>query len=225
MSQAYTRQLRVYIATTTADQSSFAAALSMWLVSVGHLLIPAQADLPNKVLAARTCDLCLVVLGPVFGPRDPLSSFSHTELEVAAAADAQAGKVLVFAQDTVAHPTSPEQQEFIERLRNFTGGTFQQTCAAPEELVAQVRSALATWRPPTTRTSQAPTLMPEHALMISSTGDLLAERDAIHAVLDEEGLPAIDYLRAASEAVAPIDRVMSWAAGCQALLLILGPRY
>lgn len=218
--------LTVHLCTPTPDQERFVQPLRAWLAAQDHHCDDlTAAPLAMRLTAARDCDLCLVLLGPTFGVRDPLSSFSHAELEAAAAADAQPGKVLVFAEEGVESPTSPEQREFIERLRNFTGGTFQTICRTPNELIAQLRAALAVWRPPAPRAPSAPAAVPAGAVMISSTGDLIPERDAAHALLVELGLPVIDYLRAASEAVAPLERVVSWAGGCRALLLILGPRY
>lgn len=223
---AVTAGLTVHICTATEDQRAFMEALRAWLVAQGYRMT-AMRDVPlvTKLEAARACDLCLVLLGPTFGVRDALYSFSHAELEAAAAADAQPGKALVFAEERVETPTSAEQREFVERLRNFTGGKMQTVCRTPDELIEQVRAALSAWRPPAPRALAGPAAVPLGAVMISSTGDLIPEREVAHALLDELSLPAIDYLRAASEAVAPLDRVISWAAGCQALLLILGPRY
>ncbi|HEY7835037.1 MAG TPA: HEAT repeat domain-containing protein [Ktedonobacterales bacterium] len=221
-------RLAVHICTPTPDQRLFTEALRAWLADHSHRADDlGAAPLSAKLAAARSCDLAVVLLGPTFGVRDPLSSFSHAELEAAAAADAQPGKVLVFAEEGVEAPTTPEQREFIERLRNFTGGTFQTICHTPAELIAQLQAALAVWRPPAprARADATPAAVPDGAVMISSTGDLVHERDAAYDALVARGLPVIDYLRAASEAVAPLERVVSWAVGCQALLLILGPRY
>jgi hypothetical protein len=217
---------RVHICTTTPDQAPFDAVLRAWLRRQGHVtLTDAGAARSARIAAARACDLCILLLGPSFGPCDPFSSFSDTELEAAAAADVHFGKLLVFAQSDVDRATSPEQREFLDRQRGFVGGTFQATARTPEELVAQVAAALRTWRPPSARGSNDPLQVPERAVMISSTGDLVAERDAVGAVLAERRTPAIDYLRAASEPVPPLDRVISWARDCRALALILGSRY
>lgn len=216
----------VHICTMTDDQRPYGYALRSWLVAAGHRLT--QTDgLPmlTRLEAVRGADLCIVLLGPTFGACDPLSSFSDAELEAAAAADANSGKLLVFAQAGVDEPTSPEQREFIDRLRNFAGGTFQATCQTPDDLIRQVQSALVAWQPPRPREQPHAIEPPPGALMISSTGDLVAERAAVHDLLDHEGFPIIDYLRAASETVAPIERITTWAGGCGALVLILGSRY
>jgi hypothetical protein len=210
----------------TDDQQPYEIALRAWLKRQGHTLVTASSDqLLKKLDAARQSDLCLVVLGPTFGPRDPLSSFSHTELETSAAADIHPGRVLVFAQVDAEQSISPEQHEFIDRLRNFVGGTFQTTCHNPTELIVQVNDALVAWQPPKPSEPQRPLEVPRGAAMIRSTGDLLGERQAVRTILEKRQIPVIDYLHAPGESVAPIDRVISWARECQVLLLILGSRY
>lgn len=216
----------VHICSTTEDQRAFEHALRTWLLTNGYRLTePDGLPLLSRLEIVRTADLCLVLLGPTFGTCDSLSSFSTAELEAAVAADAHPGKLLVFAQAGVDGPTSPEQREFIDRLRNFAGGTFQSTCQTPDELIRQVQSALSVWQPPRPREQVRAAEPPPGALMISSTGDLVDERNLVHEMLDQEGYPVIDYLRAASETIAPIERITTWASGCDALLLILGSRY
>lgn len=216
---------RVHIATMTPDQAAYDAELRRWLRQQGHSILAAPtASLEDKLAAARTADLCLVLLGARRGAPVPAASFAAAELEVSAAQDRDPASVLVFAQPGVDTPDSPEQTEFIQRLRSFAGGTFQATCATPAELLAQVGAALRAWLPPAQRASARP-VAPHTAVMISSTGDLLAERQVIRAALVRQRLPVIDYLSAASEALPPVERVTRWAGESRALFLILGTRY
>lgn len=216
----------IHLCAMTEDQQPFERALRSWLLDNGHRLTEVSGlPLLARLEVVRAADLCIVLLGPTLGTCDPLSVFSYAELEAAAPADAHPGKLLVFAQAGVDEPTAPEQREFIDRLRNFAGGTFQATCQTPDELLRQVHSALAVWQPPRPREPPLAAEPPPGALMISSTGDLVAERSTVHDMLDREGFPVIDYLRAASETVAPIERITSWASGCAALVLVLGSRY
>lgn len=218
--------LGVHLCTMTEDQRPYAEALRAWLRRQGHSVSNTERmPIERKLAAARISDVCIALLGPTFGAGDRLSLFSDAELEAAAAADAQPGKLLVFAQPGVDTPTSPEQAEFIDRLRNFAGGTFQATAETPDDLVWQVRDALAVWKRPAPRALPRAVEPPPNAVMISSTGDLVAERDTVYDALRSREYPIIDYLRAVSETVPPIERITAWAGGCQALMLILGTRY
>ncbi len=218
--------LRVHLCTTPAEDSTFAGALRGWLSTAGYTLtIGNHLALPDKLDAARASDCCILLLGATFGHRDPLMSFADNELEAAVASDSQPGKLLIFALPGVDEPTSAEQQECIVRWRNFTGGTFQAHCHTPEELIAQARSALVNWQPPLPDATVTPLPVPSQAVMISSTGDLVPEREVIRTALIARHVPVIDYLHAASEAATPLDRVTTWARECQALFLILGQRY
>ncbi len=216
----------IHICTMTQDQEEYETALRTELVQAGYtVLASTDAKLSELLDAARQCDVCLVLLGKTFSSRDPLSSFSYTELEVAAAADANAGKILAFFEADADTSSSSEQLEFIERLRNFVTGLFQSTVSSPAELISQLPKALARVHPVPPADDAVPIDPPSGAMMISSTGMLRDERAAVRAVLEERGIPPIDYSREASEAVTPIDRVMNWARNCGALLLILGARY
>src|SRR5712671_1569791 len=82
--------LRAHICTLTdrQRQDGYEAALQAVLRAHGFALGAAATDpLPRKLEAARKSHLCVLLLGPDFGPRDPLSSFSDTELEASAARD------------------------------------------------------------------------------------------------------------------------------------------
>ena len=218
--------LAVHLCTTTEDQRPFAEALRTWLRRHGYNVSHTEhMPVERKLAAARICDVCIALLGPSFDTGDQLSLFSDAELEAAAASDAQPGKLLVFAQPGVDAPASPEQAEFIDRLRNFAGGTFQATAETPDDLIRQVREALAVWKPPASRARPRAAEPPPNAVMISSTGDLVAERATVYEALRGREYPIIDYLRAVSETVPPIERITAWAGGCQALMLILGTRY
>src|SRR5579863_558007 len=213
---------RVHIVTMTPDQAAYDAELRRWLRQRGHsIMAEASAAHDQKLAAARAADLCLVLLGAYHGAWVPASSFGEAELEVSAAQDHDAGKVLVFAQPEVATPDSPEQDEFIQRLRNFAGGSFQATCSSPAEFIQQVRAAIGAWQPLEARAA-ALRAAPRTAVMISATGDLLVERQAMRAALLRQRLPVIDYLSAASEALPPVERVTRWASESRALFLILG---
>src|SRR5438105_3159352 len=100
------------------SQKEYEEALRDWFTRHGyHLQACSQDPLPTKLQAARSCHLCLLVLGQEFGPQDPLSSFSHAELEASAACDDFSGSLFVVAQREVADPTHfpasviPEQRD------------------------------------------------------------------------------------------------------------------
>src|SRR5262245_2104730 len=104
---------RVHICTMTADQMAYYAPLTRWLRRHGYrILATLTAPAEQKLAAARACDLCLLLLGPTPGPALCGSSFTQTEMEVSVARDLDPGKLLVFAQDTVAHPATAEQADF-----------------------------------------------------------------------------------------------------------------
>lgn len=223
---------RVAICAMTDDQQPFDDALRVWLRRQGHtILAGADATRAARLDAARHSDLCILLLGPAFGRCDPLASFTDAEREAAAAADVDFGKLLVFAQSEVERASvtrMAEQQEFIDRHRGFIGGTFQATARTPAEFVSRVQAALRTWRPTPAGASDSsshPVQSIATAIMISSTGDLIDEREGVRDVLAERRIPAIDYLHAASEPTPPRDRVIKWARDCRAQVLILGPRY
>jgi hypothetical protein len=217
---------RIHICTMTNDQLPFETALRATLLRQGHTLLAASHDsLVRKLEAARSCDICLMVLGPTFGPREPTSLFSHTELELSTAADVHPGKVLAFAQTDVGRVVSAEQRELVDRLRSFVRGTFQSTVASPAELVDAVHTVLSIWHLPALRDPLVPVDPPSGAIMISSTGDLRAEREVVRQVVLQRGAPVIDYLHEPSESVTPLNRVISWAEKCSVLVLILGRRY
>lgn len=220
------RPLRLHVCTPTPDQLPAFKALRRWLTQAGHV-IPCAITAPqqDKLRAAAECDVCLLLLGPTFGRCAPLSSFSDAELEASAATDVHPGKLLVFAQDSIVQPTSPEQAEFIERQRHFVGGVFSGMFQTPNELIGQVREALAAWRPPQPQAPPQPLAVRPEAIMISSVTALTAAREVVRGVLDEHQTPAIDFLHAPGEAATPIDRVMSWAHECRALFVILGSDY
>lgn len=196
-----------------------------WLRDHGHLVVAQWSDpLEQKLAAARTCDLCILLLGKTFGPRDPRSSFSDPELEVSAAADVHPDKVLVFTRTDAQPAQSPEQGEFITRMSNFAQGTLRSRYQNEVELRSELERALDTWTPP--REVVIPRPVEPGSIMISSTGDLKDERGAVREVLREElCLPVIDYQHEPSESVTPLDRVLSWARECRALVLILGEHF
>src|SRR5262245_5140445 len=215
-----TGHYRIHLCTPTQDQLPYYTALRRWLSGRGHIvLIDFTAPLEAKMHAAAVCDLCILLLGPTFGPCAPLSSFSDVELEASTATDVHPGKLLAFAQDNIGQPSSPEQAEFIERQRHFTGGTFSSTFRTPEELIIQVYNAFNIWKPPEPLVPLRPLNVSPDAVMISSVTALMPAREAIHAVLLEHQIPVIDFVRAPGESVTPIDRVIAWARECRALLL------
>ncbi len=218
----------IHICTTTADQRPYEEPLRAWLQEHGYTVLSTfDAPLVEKLSAAQTCDICLLLLGTTFGPCEPLSWFSHTELEASAAVDNHPGRLLVFEQRQERDfSISPEQREFIDRLRNFWGGTFQAKFVTYRDLEKRVEDALRRWQPPPPQEEHPrPSRVLPNSLMISSTRTLLPERDVIRAVLKGRNIPCIDYLRAPAEAVPSIDRVISWARECHALLLILADTY
>ncbi len=218
--------LDVHVCTMTVSQQPFHRALSTWLLRHRHtLLVPNDAPSADKLDAARRSDLCILLLGSDSSEGLAASSFTLAEMEFSLAQDAAPGKVLVFAQAEVTAPSSPEQADFIERLRSFAGGTFQATCATPEEFVKQVAAAVPAWQATRSREALNASLTPDTAIMISSTGDLVAERSTIRECLNRRHIPVIDYQVAASESVAPVERVVRWASDCRALVLVLGHRY
>ncbi len=223
---AHRTRRRVHICTMATDQMPYYAPLARWLRRHGYRLLTKQtASASQKLAAARMCDLCLLLLGPTPGPGLAGSTFTQTEMEVSVAQDLDPSKLLVFAQESSAHPATAEQADFIERLRNFTDGTYQATCTSPTDFLAQVVASLPVWHSSAARSGRRATVHPARAIMISSTGDLVAERQMARRVLQRHRLPVIDYQIAASEAVVPLERVTSWACTCRALVLILGPRY
>src|SRR5712691_5477596 len=93
----------IHLCTLTPGQQEYEDALRGWFTSEGYqLLAHSQDPLPIKLQAAHTCDLCLLVLGPEFGPQDALSSFSHTELEASAACDDVSERLYVLVQSDIA---------------------------------------------------------------------------------------------------------------------------
>lgn len=216
----------VHLCTMTASQRHYEVALGNWLIKAGYVVMTtSQSERARKLQAARDCDVCILLLGPDFGSRDPLSPFSDAELEVSAAASLHSAKVLAFLQKGAEQTSSPEQRDFIERQRDFVGGTFQITISSPEMLIEEVQRALNAWQ-----FSEAPEPaslieVSPGSVMISSTGDLFREREAVRAELMKRNLPVIDYLHAPSEAATPIGRVISWARDCSMLILLLGPKY
>ena len=217
---------RVHLCTIALDQAADEAAARAWLLDHGCVILAQSSDpLEVKLVAAQSCDLCILILGPTFGLRDPLSSFSHAELEVSAAADIHPDKVLVFEQSDAEHTDSPEQCEFLRRMRDFALGTFERPYRTLDDLRAALDEALVSWRLPRSRETAAPRVVPPGAIMISSTSQLHRERAVVHAALREHAFPVIDYLHEPSEPVPPVDRVLSWARECRALVLILGADY
>jgi len=131
----------IHLCTLTSGQKEYEDALRDWFTCNNYqLLAHSQDPLPIKLQAARSCDLCLLLLGPEFGPQDALSSFSHIELEVSAACDNASGRLYVVAQSEVVDPARlpasvvPEQRDFIRRTLRFVGGpspipvTHQRSC-------------------------------------------------------------------------------------------------
>ena len=230
--QTIQHEWRVHLCTTTEDQTGDEAAVREWLRQCGCTLLvqasePKEVGIEVKIAAARTCDLCILLLGARFGPCDSLSSFSHTELEVSAASDIHPNKVLIFRRPEAENTTSPEQHEFVERVGSFYQGTFQRTYQSSAELRAALDEALKSWQPPQPHTIQLPRAVRPGSVMISSTGDLPMRqaRAIVHSALLEQGLPVIDYLDEPSESVTPLDRVVSWARDCRALVILLNGRY
>lgn len=223
--------MQIHLCSMTATQRAqgYDQLLRSLLNRLGHTVLARDDDpLLDKLAAASACDLCLLLLGSEFGDRDATSSFAHAELEFSAAIDQHPDKVLVFAQDVIEHPNSTEQQEFIERVRDFQQGRFQAAAITNHDQLAQeVTRALAIWRPPLPRRPAASYSASHDAVMVSSTGDarMVEQRNVVREALLSESLPIIDYLHEPSESVTPIDRVLTWARECQLLVLILGQRY
>jgi len=227
------RPTTFHICTMTRGQRPYEAAVRNWLLEQGYSILTSSDDpLEVKLRSARSCDMCLLILGPEFGPREPLSSFSHTELEAAAASDSAYGRLFCVAQKEVADlarpasPLAPEQLEFIRRMTAFVGGYYIDPDAAksPAHLVSLLPRLIEKWRPLVQRAPLDPIVNPA-ATMISSIGALHDERGILRRVLDERGIAIIDYQRTTSEPVAPRDWVVESARQCRALLLILGPKY
>lgn len=223
---------RIHLCTMVADAAHQDAVGRDWLIARdwlrdhGHeILAQWNEPLERKLAAAQACDLCILLLGQTFGPCDPRFSFSDAELEVSAAADIQPDKVLVFTRAGSEQTKSPEQREFIVRVGNFAQGTFQPPYHTEDELRSALERALYFWTPPPPHTAVLPLTPAPGAIMISSTGDLGRERATVRGVLQEQGLPVIDYLYEPNEVVTPLDRVLAWARQCRALVLILGARY
>ena len=223
--------MQIHLCSMSATQRAqgYDQSLRSLLNHLGHTILARDDDpLLDKLAAASACDLCLLLLGSDFGDRDATSSFSHAELEFSAAVDQHSDKVLVFAQDVIEHPNSNEQQEFIERVRDFQQGRFQAaTITNYAQLEHEVTRAIAIWRPPLPRRPAASYSASPDAVMVSSTGDaqMVVRRNVVREVLLNEGLSIIDYLHEPSESVTPIDRVLTWARECQLLIVILGQRY
>ncbi len=224
--------LRAHICTLTdrQRQEGYEAALQAALRAHGFALAAASADpLPRKLEAARKSHLCLLLLGPDLGPRDPLSSFSDTELEASAARDHPQTRLLVFAEQAADQALVPEQREFVDRMSHFKLGEFRASpVSTPGELLPQLERALADWQP--AQPQLVPSAPPVHAdsVLISSTGkeEVMRERrDLAAAALRDRNIPAIDYLLERSQDVPPVDLVTTWARECRLLLLILGQRY
>jgi hypothetical protein len=184
--------LRVHICTPADDQLAYYAALRTWLADLGYAILGDHSEsLDEKLKAAAACDVCLLLLGPIFGRGDRLSFFSHAELEAATASDIHPGKLLVFRQSTITECASEEQREFIERHSHFVTGTLSSLCYTPSDFVLQVREALAAWSPPLPAAPPHPLDVASNAVMISSTSDLLDERFAVRDAADRPGLDCV----------------------------------
>ena len=217
----------VHIASIDQQRPDLVVPLRAWLHRQGYALTCAQnAPLDIKLRSARACDVCFVVLGPHPSASEPLALFTYAELEVSAAADTRAGKLLIFVQSSISQqPIDPLQSEFVARLSDFAGGALRVTFNKPDELPRLARAALAQWRPTPPSELSRPIPDTPGAVMISSTSDLSRERDVIYRALHERHIPIIDYLRAAAEDITPIERVKNWAENCEALFVILDARY
>lgn len=223
--------LMAHICTLTERQRrlGYEAALRASLRAHGFTVAAAATDqLPGKLEAAGKSHLCVLLLGPDLGPRDPLSSFSDTELEVSAARDHPQTQVLVFAEQAAGRSLIPEQQEFIDRMSHFMLGEFRTApVSTPGELLSQLEQALAGWQPAQPQPVPAAPPVRSDSVLISSTSDdtMRARRALAGAVLRDRNLPFVDYLLEPSQHVPPIDLVTTWARECRLLLLILGQRY
>jgi len=167
----------IHLCTLAPGQREYEDALRNWFTRNGYrLLAHSQDPLPVKLKAARSCDLCLLVLGPAFGPQDHSSSFSHAELEASAACNDASGRLYVVAQAEVADPSRlpasvpPEQRDFIRRMLHFRG-SFVDTCDSPEELLALLPQMIESWRPPVREVPMQPQVR-QDAIMITSTGEM-----------------------------------------------------
>ncbi len=216
------RRWQIHLCATTPDQRLYVDTLTAWLRKQGHTILAApDASLAARIAAARASEVCLLLLGPEYGVCEPHASFTATELEAYAALESGANKLLVFSQPDVERAHLPEQREFISRMRDFVAGTFQATIATPNDLPAAVRTALDRME----ALERAAEQDLSRAIMISSTGDLIAERERLRDLLTHQRYPIIDYQIASSETTTPIERVTAWASQCRALLLVLGKRY
>lgn len=233
--QEHPRQLgwRVHVCTWTPDQKDDAALVVGWLQNNGCTVLALPTDLiEKKLLAARNCDLCLLLLGKEFAKPDLSSSFSHTELEVSAAADINPDKIVAFACHDVDKAPSAEQREFVQRVQSFPNGTYRGLYKTPDELRISLGNALISWTPPKASAPVQPRPVVSDAVMISSTSDFSGTpdepkpRDMVRtALVKDMGLHVIDYVYEPSESVTPVDRVVDWARNCRALVLILDAKY
>jgi len=228
------RPKTIHICTLTPDQQAYETALYSWLTTQGyHLLAHSGDPLPAKLRAASTCDLCLLLLGPEFGPQEADSLFSHTELEAAAALKGQ--RLYVFIQEAAADSLSTEQRDFIRRIMDFKQGWFANNIfpfkiEKSEDWLNRLHQLLTkvmdSWRPPPVggEEEERPQVRPD-AIMISSTGMMDDERAVVRTVLGRQGVPVIDYKTASAEPVTPRSWVIESARQCHAVFLIMGPDY
>lgn len=230
----------IHICTTAPNQQAYDLEMRRWLGERGYIVLaPNDAPLTDKLSAARRCDLCVLLLGSAFGPRDPASSFSYAELEASAATEdvaaGELGKLVAITDATVPGlarteaPVEPEQRDFLRRISNFQLGAFIASCPSPADVPVALEQITERWRPPAQRRI-AERLVDPAAIMISSTGDLRPERRGIRDALQSDArqsaaIPVIDYQRTPSEPVTPQDWVIESAQRCRALFLILGHRY
>lgn len=215
----------IHICAMARDQRSYEVALGNWLIKTGYkVLATSQSERSTRLQAARDCDACIVLLGDTFGSQRLHSHFSEVEMEVSAAASDRRTKVFVFLQEGAEGTDSPEQSEFIDRLSQFTSGLFRKMISSPEMLIEEVKRALATWQSLQAEEQPEMRVLPG-SWMISSTGDMVQERETVRALLLEWNLSIIDYLHEAAQAVPPVDRVISWARECRVLVLLLGSKY
>jgi hypothetical protein len=221
----------IHICTMTPSQKEYEDALRDWFTHHGYRLLACSQDpLSTKLQAARSCDLCLLLLGQEFGPQAPLSSFSHTELEASTACDGTSGRLFVIVQNEVADPARlpsgivPEQRDFIRRMLFFATGSFANICPLLKDLPNFLPKIIESWRPLMSNAPMQPQVRHD-AIMISSTGAMKDERKIVSQELQQVGFPIIDYKIALSEPITPRDWVVESAQQCRAVFLIMGPDY
>ncbi|TLS53935.1 DUF4062 domain-containing protein [Paenibacillus antri] len=92
---------------------------------------------------ARECDLYILILGSRYG-HELSNGKSATEIEFDAAIKADPTKVLIFKKETT-DPAELKQQDFINRVSNYTSGYWRTSFSHTAQLMALIQNSFQQW--------------------------------------------------------------------------------